>query len=109
MHRSSGIYLTAEGNPGKPQLGDRLMKAVLPALLGLSLKQQLDRRGCKLAFTPSSNYYSIFFCMQKFLFFLSFFLSCKHRSLANKKSYVMAEFPVPEQTPATRLSVPSFL
>ena len=28
MHRSRGIYLTAEENPGKPQLGDRLMKGL---------------------------------------------------------------------------------
>ena len=28
VHRSPGIYLTAEENPGKPQLGDCLMKAV---------------------------------------------------------------------------------
>ena len=28
MHRCPGIYLTAEENIGKPQLGDRLMKAV---------------------------------------------------------------------------------
>ena len=26
VHRSPRIYLTAEENPGKPQLGDRLMK-----------------------------------------------------------------------------------
>ena len=26
VHRSPGICLTAEGNPRKPQLGDRLMK-----------------------------------------------------------------------------------
>ena len=26
VHRSPGIYLTAEENPRKPQLGDRLMK-----------------------------------------------------------------------------------
>ena len=26
VHRSPSIYLTAEENPGKPQLGDRLMK-----------------------------------------------------------------------------------
>ena len=28
VHRSPGICLTAEENPGKPQLGDRLMKVV---------------------------------------------------------------------------------
>ena len=28
MHRSPGILFTAEETPGKPQLGDRLMKAV---------------------------------------------------------------------------------
>ena len=28
VHRFPGIYLTAEENPGKPQFGDRLMKAV---------------------------------------------------------------------------------
>jgi hypothetical protein len=28
VHRSHGIYLTAQENPGKPQLGDPLMKAV---------------------------------------------------------------------------------
>ena len=28
VHRSPGIYLRAEENPGKPQLGDRLMKTV---------------------------------------------------------------------------------
>ena len=27
-HRSPGICLTAEENPGKPQLGDRLMKGL---------------------------------------------------------------------------------
>ena len=30
LHRSSGIYLMAEENPGKPLLGDRLMKVVRP-------------------------------------------------------------------------------
>ena len=28
VHRSPGIYLTAEENPRKPQLGDRLMKGL---------------------------------------------------------------------------------
>jgi hypothetical protein len=28
VHRCNGIYLTAEKNPGKPQLGDRLMKGL---------------------------------------------------------------------------------
>ena len=28
MHMSPGICLTAEENPGKPQLGDRLMKGL---------------------------------------------------------------------------------
>ena len=28
VHRSPGICLTVEENPGNPQLGDRLMKAV---------------------------------------------------------------------------------
>ena len=32
VDRSLGIYLTAEENPGKPQLGDRLMKAVRPVI-----------------------------------------------------------------------------
>ena len=31
-HRSSEIYLTAEENPRKPQLGVSLMKAVLPVI-----------------------------------------------------------------------------
>ena len=30
VHRSSGIYFTAEENPGESQLGDSLMKAVRP-------------------------------------------------------------------------------
>ena len=29
---SSGIHLTAKENPGKPQLGDRVMKSVLPVI-----------------------------------------------------------------------------
>ena len=28
VHRSPDIYLTTEENPGNPQVGDRLMKAV---------------------------------------------------------------------------------
>ena len=32
VHRS-GIYLTADENTGKPQLGDRLMKAVRPVII----------------------------------------------------------------------------
>ena len=32
FHRSPGIYLTAEGNPRNPQLGDSLMKAVQPVI-----------------------------------------------------------------------------
>ena len=32
MHRSPGIYFTVEGNPRKPQLGDRLMKVVRPVI-----------------------------------------------------------------------------
>ena len=32
VHRSTGIYLKAEGNPRKPQLGDHLMKAVEQSL-----------------------------------------------------------------------------
>ena len=30
VHTSPGIYLKAEGNPGKPQLGDKSMKAMRP-------------------------------------------------------------------------------
>ena len=30
MNRSCGIYLTAEENPGKSQLGERLKKSVRP-------------------------------------------------------------------------------
>ena len=30
MHRSPGFCLTAEENPKKPQLGDRLMKGLFP-------------------------------------------------------------------------------
>ena len=32
MHRSHDIYLTAEENPGKPQLGESLTKAVRPVI-----------------------------------------------------------------------------
>ena len=32
VHRSPGIYLTAEENPGKPQLGDNQMKAAQPVI-----------------------------------------------------------------------------
>jgi hypothetical protein len=32
-HRSPGIYLTAEENPGKPQLEDHLMKSVQPVIV----------------------------------------------------------------------------
>ena len=32
VHRSPGIYLTTEENPEKPQLGNRLMKAVQPVI-----------------------------------------------------------------------------
>ena len=32
MHRSPGIYLRAEENPGKPDLGDCLMKSVRPVI-----------------------------------------------------------------------------
>ena len=32
MQRSPGIYLTAEENPGKPRLGDSLLKAVQPVI-----------------------------------------------------------------------------
>ena len=32
VHISLGIYLTAEKNTGKPQLGDHLMKAVRPII-----------------------------------------------------------------------------
>ena len=32
VHRSPGINLPADENPGKPQLGDRLMKAVRPVI-----------------------------------------------------------------------------
>ena len=42
VHRSPSIYLTADENPGKPQLGDRLMKALwdqsLPQMGSLSSK-----------------------------------------------------------------------
>ena len=42
VHRSSGICLTAEENPGKPQLGDRLMKGLCdhssPQMESLSFK-----------------------------------------------------------------------
>ena len=33
VHRSPGIWLTAEENPRKPQLGDRLMKGLCDQLL----------------------------------------------------------------------------
>ena len=32
VHRYPGICLTAAENPGKPQLGDRLISAVLPVI-----------------------------------------------------------------------------
>ena len=32
VHRSSGIYFTAEEKPGKPELGDHLMKAMRPVI-----------------------------------------------------------------------------
>ena len=32
MHRSPDIYLMAEENPGKLQLGDRLIKSVQPVI-----------------------------------------------------------------------------
>ena len=32
VHRSPVIFLTTEENPGKPQLEDRLMKAVRPVI-----------------------------------------------------------------------------
>ena len=32
VHRSPSIYLTSEENPGKLQLGDRLMKTVRPGI-----------------------------------------------------------------------------
>ena len=32
VHRSPGIYLSAEENPGNPQVGDHLMKAVLSVI-----------------------------------------------------------------------------
>ena len=32
VHRSPGIYLMAEENPGKPQVGDCLMKVVRPVI-----------------------------------------------------------------------------
>jgi hypothetical protein len=42
VHRSSGLYLTAEENPRKPQLGDFLMKELydksLPQMESLSSK-----------------------------------------------------------------------
>ena len=42
VHRSPGIYLTAEENLGKPQLGDRLMKGLCdqssPQMRSLSSK-----------------------------------------------------------------------
>ena len=39
VHRSSGICLTAEENPRKPQLGDHLMKGLsLPQMGSLSSK-----------------------------------------------------------------------
>ena len=37
VHRSPGIYHTAEENAGKPQLGDHLMKAVIPAIASNAL------------------------------------------------------------------------
>ena len=33
VHRWTDIYFTDEGNPGKPKLGDRLMKAVRPVIV----------------------------------------------------------------------------
>jgi hypothetical protein len=42
VHRSPGIFFTAEENPRKPQLGDRLMKGLcdqlLPQMESLSFK-----------------------------------------------------------------------
>ena len=34
VHKSPGICLTAEENPGKPQLGDRLMKGLCDQQVG---------------------------------------------------------------------------
>ena len=33
MHRSPDIYFTDPESPGKPQLGDRLMKAARPVIV----------------------------------------------------------------------------
>ena len=47
VHRSPGIYLTAEENPGQPQLGDRLMKNVRQVITSNELGRiaQHDREG----------------------------------------------------------------
>ena len=37
VHRSLGIYLTAEKKPGKLQLGDRLMKALRPVIVSFGV------------------------------------------------------------------------
>ena len=38
VHRSPRIYLLVEENPGKPQLGDGLMKAVRPVIVSIGVK-----------------------------------------------------------------------
>ena len=43
MHRCPGVYLTAEENIGKPQLGDRLMKAVRPVITSNGIPYLLIR------------------------------------------------------------------
>ena len=50
MHRSPGIYLTAEKNLRKPELGDHMMKAVRPVIVSnedsyLQMRSQNFRMG----------------------------------------------------------------
>ena len=68
VHRSPGIYLTATENPGKPQLGDRLVKVVRPVItsngvLYLKITQhQKEKEGNKeRTFSYSSSICYLFF------------------------------------------------
>ena len=42
VHRSPSISLTADENPGKPQLGDRLMKGLCDILFQLECKCRIN-------------------------------------------------------------------
>ena len=78
VYRSPGIYLTVEKNPGKLQLGDRPMKAMLTYMYYILIEYDIrDRRNVSIScsvFVCAFRTRSLNFFGNSYLFLFLFFV-----------------------------------